>query len=217
VAGGPGGALARALRAALFGADAPEAAPEAVRDWSRRSRRPVARLIRAAAEGPEGVRPPLRLPPAPEAPEAEPDGPAEPGAYARLSPAEAAAFDGGGPVAARLLAILLAGARLCDALAAGDGRAEAAFAPRAAAAAPGDARAVVATARGPLRWRLSVADGRVTGAEVRAPTDWTLAPGGPAAGLLTGLPVRPGAVARALAAADPCGGLDVDERPHRAE
>lgn len=76
----------------------------------------------------------------------------------------------------------------------------------------GSGQGSVQTARGPLEYRLTLAQGRWMGCEVRSPTDRTFAPGGPATHLLARLhqahdPLR--AVRWVIAALDPCVAVEV--------
>lgn len=76
----------------------------------------------------------------------------------------------------------------------------------------GSGQGSVQTARGPLEYHLTMAQGRWMGCEVRSPTDRTFAPGGPATQLLARLhqahdPLR--AVRWVIAALDPCVAVEV--------
>ena len=76
----------------------------------------------------------------------------------------------------------------------------------------GSGQGSVQTARGPLEYRLTLAQGRWRDCEVRSPTDRTFAPGGPATHLLARLhqahdPLR--AVRWVIAALDPCVAVEV--------
>lgn len=76
----------------------------------------------------------------------------------------------------------------------------------------GSGQGSVQTARGPLEYRLTLAQGRWIDCQIKSPTDRTFAPGGPATQLLARLhqandPLR--AVRWVIAALDPCVAVEV--------
>jgi len=153
---------------------------------------------------------------------------------AALGPLADLALDSAAPEGAALLSAaprdplpVPQGARLADRIAAILARVRATRAaltgaapvpPVAARADAHGATAIAQTARGPLVYRVTFADGAVAGLDMAAPTDLILAPGG---ALVRGLGRIAGgdtaARARALVAAfDPCGEvrLTIDEAAH---